>query len=305
MNRFERLLTMVPWLVRHPGISHQEVADHFQISREQMLQDVMLLTVTGIGQYANQQFDVDYSDDKIIVHDQLGLNRPFSFDSTEAACLLLGLEALANLPSELSGFESSEVKSVREKIVDSIPLASGVNAVQEHLQSEELLTEIANAIKAEKRISFNYWNNARDDVVRRTVSPLRIYTVNQSSRLDGFEHGKGWRSFRIANIDSLKLLNDSVEFESSFSPMETFAVEIELPIKMHHLLEVFSVEKRRSTDTKTLRATVRIAEPMWLAKQVLASGCAIKVLAPHEVRSQVETLVLAARSAYPRNSKAK
>jgi proteasome accessory factor C len=296
---------MVPWLVRHPGISHQEVADHFQISREQMLQDVMLLTVTGIGQYANQQFDVDYSDDKIIVHDQLGLNRPFSFDSTEAACLLLGLEALANLPSELSGFESSEVKSVREKIVDSIPLASGVNAVQEHLQSEELLTEIANAIKAEKRISFNYWNNARDDVVRRTVSPLRIYTVNQSSRLDGFEHGKGWRSFRIANIDSLKLLNDSVEFESSFSPMETFAVEIELPIKMHHLLEVFSVEKRRSTDTKTLRATVRIAEPMWLAKQVLASGCAIKVLAPHEVRSQVETLVLAARSAYPRNSKAK
>lgn len=305
MNRFERLLTMVPWLVRHPGISHQEVADHFQISREQMLQDVMLLTVTGIGQFANQQFDVDYSDDKIIVHDQLGLNRPFSFDSTEAACLLLGLEALANLPSELSGFESSEVKSVREKIVDSIPLASGVNAVQEHLQSEELLTEIANAIKAEKRISFNYWNNARDDVVRRTVSPLRIYTVNQSSKLDAFEHGKGWRSFRIANIDSLKLLNDSVEFESTFSPMETFAVEIELPIKMHHLLEVFSVEKRKSTDTKTLRATVRIAEPMWLAKQVLASGCAIKVLAPEDVRSQVETLVLAARSAYPRNSKAK
>lgn len=305
MNRFERLLTMVPWLVRHPGISHQEVADHFQISREQMLQDVMLLTVTGIGQFANQQFDVDYSDDKIIVHDQLGLNRPFSFDSTEAACLLLGLEALANLPSELSGFESSEVKSVREKIVDSIPLASGVNAVQEHLQSEELLTEIANAIKAEKRISFNYWNNARDDVVRRTVSPLRIYTVNQSSKLDAFEHGKGWRSFRIANIDSLKLLNDSVEFESTFSPMETFAVEIELPIKMHHLLEVFSVEKRKSTDTKTLRATVRIAEPMWLAKQVLASGCAIKVLAPDEVRSQVETSVLAARSAYPRNSKAK
>jgi predicted DNA-binding transcriptional regulator YafY len=305
MNRFERLLTMVPWLVRHPGISHQEVADHFQISREQMLQDVMLLTVTGIGQFANQQFDVDYSDDKIIVHDQLGLNRPFSFDSTEAACLLLGLDALANLPFELSGFEASEIKSVREKIVDSIPLASGVNAIQEHLQSEELLSHIANAIKAAKRIAFNYWNNARDDVVRRTVSPLRIYTVNQSSKLDAFEHGKGWRSFRIANIDSLEVLEDSVEFESTFTPMETVAVEIELPIKLHYLLEVFSVDKRRNTDKKTMRATVRIAEPMWLAKQVLASGCAIEVLAPDAVRSQVETLVLAARSAYPRNAKAK
>ncbi len=270
-----------------------------------MLQDVMLLTVTGIGQFANQQFDVDYSDDKIIVHDQLGLNRPFSFDSTEAACLLLGLDALANLPFELSGFEASEIKSVREKIVDSIPLASGVNAIQEHLQSEELLSQIASAIKAEKRISFNYWNNARDDVVRRTVSPLRIYTVNQSSKLDAFEHGKGWRSFRIANIDSLEVLEDSVEFESTFTPMETVAVEIELPIKLHYLLEVFSVDKRRNTDKKTMRATVRIAEPMWLAKQVLASGCAIEVLAPDAVRSQVETLVLAARSAYPRNSKAK
>jgi predicted DNA-binding transcriptional regulator YafY len=87
--------------------------------------------------------------------------------------------------------------------------------------------------------------------------------------------------------------------------METVAVEIELPIKLHYLLEVFSVDKRRNTDKKTMRATIRIAEPMWLAKQVLASGCAIEVLAPDAVRSQVETLVLAARSAYPRNSKAK
>ena len=306
MNRFERLLVMVPWLLKHPGISHEEAADHFAITKDQLVQDLMLLTVTGVGQYANEQFDLDYSDGRIYVVDQLGLDKPFTFDSTEAACLLLGLDSLANLPTEVSGFTQSDILAVRDRISQSVPINSGVNAVIADEGTDQVLAEIARAISEGLKITFNYWNDSRDDVTQREVSPLRISTGNQHSRFDGYEAGKGWRTFRVEHIDTLLVTTEPVDFANeSFEPMKTFEVDIEVPTKMHHLLETFSVVKRRKLDEFLIAVRVRIAEPRWLARQVLASGCAIKVVAPAEVASQVESIVQEARSAYPRKSNSK
>lgn len=297
---------MIPWLVKNQGITHQEVADHFQISVEQMLQDVMTLTVTGIGQFPDEQFDVDYTNGRIFVRDQLGLDRPFRFDSTEAACLLLGLESLANLPSELSGFDRNEIDAVKERISKAIPISSGVNVIAEELQEGEIFEKIALAINQGNQVSFDYWNNARDDVVRRTVSPLRIYTVNQTSIVDAFEHGRGWRSFRLANVDTVCIESDKIDFESkSFEPMKTFEVEIQLPMKSVHLLENFVVVKRKNINEHLVKAVIKIAEPIWLARQVLASGCTIEVLKPDDIGSQVDNFVKTAQSAYPRSGKGK
>ena len=296
---------MVPWLVQHPGISHQEVADHFQISVAQTLQDLMLLSVTGIGQYANQQFDVDYSGKKVRINDQLGLDKPFTFDSTEAACLLLGLEALSQLPTQITGFESQDIENLKQRISDAIPLSEGIDVLPEVLQESELHSLIAEAIFNKKQISFDYWNDGRDDVIRRTVSPSRLYTVNQKSRLDALEHGKGWRSFRLQNIDSLHVEDQDAIFDVPYEPMKTSEVEIELPVKHLYILENFNIVKRRKSSKTLVRALIRINDARWLSRQVLATGCAIKVISPLEIANQVDVFIEEARTAYPRKPKSK
>ncbi len=297
---------MVPWLVKHPGVSHDDAAEHFGISKEQLLQDLMLLTVTGVGQYPNEQFDLNYNNGQIYVVDELGLDRPFTFDSTEAACLLLGLESLANLPHELSGFSQQEIFAVRDRIRDSIPLNNGVDAVQDDEEIDKKLTDIASAISQGKKLVLEYWNDSRDDVTQREVSPLRVTTINQNSKLDAYESGKGWRSFRVTNIDSLKIIDEMADFEGQeFTPMRTIEVDLIVPTKMHHMLESFSVVKRRKIDNLKTAVKVRIAEPVWLARQVLASGCAIEVVGPEEVKNQVTQHIDLARSAYPKKGKGK
>lgn len=299
MNRFERLLVMVPWLLKNQGISHQEVADHFNISKAQVLQDVMLLTVTGIGQFANQQFDVDYENDRIYVRDQLGLDRPFRFDSTEAACLLLGLQSLENIPQEISGVNHHEIESVRTKLIEAIPIHSGIYVVKPDLQAE--LDLIADSLKRGKRISFTYWNDARDDVTTRTVSPLRLYTVNQVPKLDAYDHDKGWRSFRVQNMDCIEISDLPISIETqSFEPMNLVDVEIKVPFSSIHQLENFIVAKQRTLGSDFVQALVKISEPMWLARQVLASGCKIQVVSPEDVKVKVDEYVQSARSAYPK-----
>lgn len=299
MNRFERLLVMVPWLLKNQGISHQEVADHFNISKAQVLQDVMLLTVTGIGQFANQQFDVDYENDRIYVRDQLGLDRPFRFDSTEAACLLLGLQSLENIPQEISGVNHHEIESVRTKLIEAIPIHSGIYVVKPDLQAE--LDLIADSLKRGKRISFTYWNDARDDVTTRTVSPLRLYTVNQVPKLDAYDHDKGWRSFRVQNMDCIEISDLPISIETqTFEPMNLVDVEIKVPFSSIHQLENFIVAKQRTLGSDFVQVLVKISEPMWLARQVLASGCKIQVVSPEDVKVKVDEYVQSARSAYPK-----
>lgn len=299
MNRFERLLVMVPWLLKNQGISHQEVADHFNISKAQVLQDVMLLTVTGIGQFANQQFDVDYENDRIYIRDQLGLDRPFRFDSTEAACLLLGLQSLENIPQEISGVNHHEIESVRTKLIEAIPIHSGIYVVKPDLQAE--LDLIADSLKRGKRISFTYWNDARDDVTTRTVSPLRLYTVNQVPKLYAYDHDKGWRSFRVQNMDCIEISDLPISIETqTFEPMNLVDVEIKVPFSSIHQLENFIVAKQRTLGSDFVQALVKISEPMWLARQVLASGCKIQVVSPEDVKVKVDEYVQSARSAYPK-----
>src|SRR6266700_2297711 len=50
-ERFRRLLTMVPYLVQHPGVSVSEVRKRFGITRGQLVADLNLLFVCGLPGY--------------------------------------------------------------------------------------------------------------------------------------------------------------------------------------------------------------------------------------------------------------
>ena len=290
---------MIPWLVKHQGVSHQEAAEHFNISRAQLIQDLMLLTVTGIGQYANQQFDVDYENDRIYVRDGLGLDRPFTFDSTEASCLLLGIQALESIPEAVSGVNPNDLQMVRQKLQMAFPIESGINVINSDFDKE--LALIGEAISTKKMLEFDYWNDARDDLTSRLVAPFRLHTINQISKLDAYDSQRGWRTYRVSNMKNIRLSKSVfTETSQSFQEMNTFEVDIAVPSSSLHLLENFSVLKRKSNKDNTTNATILISQTNWLARQVLASGCTITILNPQNVAEEVTKFINNARSAYPR-----
>src|SRR5206468_12886167 len=50
-ERFRRLLTMVPYMVKHPGVSVGDVRRRFGITRSQLVADLNLLFVCGLPGY--------------------------------------------------------------------------------------------------------------------------------------------------------------------------------------------------------------------------------------------------------------
>ena len=76
-NRFEHLLILLPWLYAHNGVSVEDARAEFGRTEKEFYDDLTLLTLVGVGQYATEQFEIDWHDGNIYVHDNLGLDRAF------------------------------------------------------------------------------------------------------------------------------------------------------------------------------------------------------------------------------------
>lgn len=95
-SRTERLLILLPWLVRNPNKELEEVASIFDISVRQLLDDLALLTFVGPTQYGGDLVDIVYDEMGVSVVDHQGFNRPVSLSSDQLSLLALGLMAIAD-----------------------------------------------------------------------------------------------------------------------------------------------------------------------------------------------------------------
>jgi proteasome accessory factor C len=60
-ERLSRMLSLVPWLTSHDGVTIDDAARHFDVSPEQLEKDLWLLIVCGLPGYGPDQL-VDIGD---------------------------------------------------------------------------------------------------------------------------------------------------------------------------------------------------------------------------------------------------
>ena len=294
MNRLERLFILLPWMRAHNGSTVEEISSHFQISEEQVVQDILLLPITGSGQFYGEQFSLDWDDDRIYVDDALGIDRPVKFDTAEAATLLLGLEALRVLPK----VDTGAIDSAVSKLSSVLPLSSQLHIVSKDFSLDEK-SAIAKAFDHNLRVQFDYWNSGRDDKSTRQVSPLRVYFKDGLTLLDGYCHSsQGWRTFRFDRISRLETDSLSAALpDTGFQEMELMAAEVSVDSAFESLLEDFLVDQRTEKSGRVY-ATIRIFGSAFLTRRILSSGGRLKVHSPATLVTDIQEGVLAALNAY-------
>ena len=95
-ERFRRLLTMVPYMVKHPGVSVSDVRKRFGITRSQLVADLNLLFVCGLPGYGPGDLIeafVDGSRAWIRLADYF--SRPLRLTAAEGLLLYSGARALS------------------------------------------------------------------------------------------------------------------------------------------------------------------------------------------------------------------
>ena len=205
-ERLVRLLSMVPYLVTNPGVEEAEVMAEFGISAKQWEKDRDTLSLTGLpGYFPGDLMDVSTESGQVFIRDAETLASPLRLTQEEACSVLIGLQALASIPTP--GREHA-----LEQAISSLTTVAGkdawlADAVGLHLVSGKEMDNVAalqKAIQQGRASTITYLVRHRDEVSERVVEPLRLFSLDATWYLRAWcRKVQGLRSFRVDRIQGM------------------------------------------------------------------------------------------------------
>lgn len=289
--RFARLLTLVPWLTAHSGVSKEAAAKHFGLSVAQLDADLELITFTGPGLYGGDLVDIHFDDETITVYDSQGLDRPLRLSGDEVSALLLGLLALQQLPDT----DAVAVAGCIEKLSHAGESTADIAIT---LQPDETSHVVAEAIRTGHTLQIQYLHPLRDDATDRTITPSRMFSADGADYVEGWCHAvEANRTFRLDRMLKCEIGAQSFDrptSQNTKSERRTAVVEVEPWAQ--HLLEGIPASIVSSQNGAT--ANIEFVDDRWLELWAVSAGAGVHVRAPEGVQRRARQRAEAALVTY-------
>ena len=285
-----RMLDLVPYISSHQGVSTAELAEQFGISVGELLSDLNSLWMCGDDRF--DLIDLEFESGYVSIRNAETLNRVRNLSQQEIIAIVLGLDLISkDLPEERVDLQE-DIESLRkrlgkgiERVIDATPSTNG-----------EVLALIKQSLTTGRKLRIDYLAALDGSLTSRVVSPIDFYVSDNRDFLVAFcELADAQRTFRIDRIKDATLL------ELAATPT-VFSASPDITIKA--TIEIVA-EKRRSRESlgkfvagAGSEVEVSTYSLSWLARTVIASGGAMKVLAPSATRSEIASLAAKALALY-------
>jgi proteasome accessory factor C len=290
-----RLLSLVPYLREHDGVSLTDTAAAFGVSVKTLREDLNVLWMCGMpGLTPGDLIDIDMDavDGEGVIHLSNAdyLTRPLRLSTDEALALVLGLRTLREIagPGQRDAIDRALVKLDAVAGSDS---ANGRASVAVTAARDEIQARVADGLQRGKRLDLTYDVASRAETTHRQVDPLRMFV------LEGYGYLEAWcylaqdlRTFRLDRIAAVEVTDvdvrhhDVVLKDLSAGWFETLkdspTVVLELARQAAWVAEYYPTEQVVPADDGSLRVTLRVTDPAWLRGLLLRLGGAARVLEP-------------------------
>ncbi len=295
--RFRRLLTLVPYVVRRPGISVKEVCDEFAISRGQLVADLNLLFVCGLPGYGPGDLIEAFIDgNRVSIRLADYFSRPLRLTPAEGLLLYAGAQALA--AAGVSDEALTRAVARLEKALGPDVLSR----VSVELEGAGELTTIREALSSHHRLRLVYYSHSRDATTERDVDPWALFLSSGRWYLVGWCHRvDAERIFRLDRIRSAALLEtpadvpdgvDLAKYESLYVRHDEDAeVVLELsPRVAGWVAESYPLLAEEPLDDGWVRVRLGAGGTAWLEKLLLRLGREARVVSPLELLDRAKEL---------------
>ena len=292
-ERLRRLLLLVPYVVRHPGITVDALASHLGVERSTLLGELDLLTLVGRPPFQPDDYvDIYVENDRVWVHLDARLSAPPRFTVPEAVALAAAARTLGSgggevLRSALRRLEEALPPAARASFQELVARLDTDNGAAPELQP---LTE---ALRLRREVTFDYLTPGREGSERRHVRPTRLEAALGHWYLTGFDVGRGGnRQFRLDRLSALTVTD--IEFGGATEPEVPREVRREgprarvwiAPRAAPFIRERFGAAVEEGPDDSVY---IEIpAEPRdWAVRWVLGWAGDARVLSPPSLRAAV------------------
>ena len=286
LERTARLLDLVPYINSHQGISLKELAGVFDVSTAQMTSDLTTLWMCGLPGYTPLELmDLDFESGFVTIHNAETLSKPRSITFDEGVALILGLDLLRSAISSDRNdlLESIDLLSIRLADLIKLPLALSATPII----NQEVSSAVAEALNSRSALEITYHSLYRDEISSRIILPIEIVVSDGQNYLSSYCYtASDFRQFRIDRIQeasvqavpqavpkvSVQQLSYSCTIKV-FTPTREIAERFkqrELPINSEFDFQTYSIQ--------------------WIQRSVMASGSAIGLQSPPDVRKSIAVL---------------
>jgi proteasome accessory factor C len=288
-DQVARLLLLIPYLQRHPGVGLDEAAQAVGQSPDQVRRDLGVAFLCGLpGGLPGDLIDVDLEvvDDEglIYLHNAEVLTRPLTLRPDEAMGLivaLLGVRAVAaadHLPV---------IESLLAKLAALAPGAAGPVGVTVVAGDAPIRQQLILAIERAERVQLTYDGLARGQTSRPIVDPARLFVTDGVTYLRAWSVTRGdWRTFRVERIAAVEPTGDPAVSHGPVpgptSWLDTLAAAPPVRLLVHPaaqwIAEYYPVTDRVNRPDGDIEVTVPVADPAWLRALLLRLGPGVAVL---------------------------
>lgn len=295
LARLRRILVMVPWLLGHPGVSVEEVAERFGVDPAAVLDDLDVLGYCGLPGYGGGDLiEASVSGGQVVVRMAAFFARPLALSVREGLSLLLAARAARD--SGVLG-EDPALRTAIAKLEAHLGAEAEVPiAVDTAAGGAEHLGRLWPAVSERRVVRITYRSASKDETTTREVEPWTVRSVGGAWYLQGHCRlaGEG-RSFRLDRIRDLVVTDQRAR-----SPVPTEVpppvyrpgagdplVVVEVAPDAAWVSDQVVLADRTAAADGWLRLEFQAATLDWAARLLLRLGGRARVVQPPELADLV------------------
>lgn len=284
----QRILALVPYLVANPGVAKTTVAERFGLTLDELAADLDLVLMIGVPPFSGGDYiDVDDEGDTVTLRMADSFRRPVRLSPAEGLALLAAGRALLAVPG-------AESEGPLGRALGKLESALGAPELVVDLGAPPFFDLVREACAEGRRIRIDYWSAGRDETTTRTVDPYSVFHATGEWYLEAFCHRAGAdRLFRIDRIHSLERLDETFARPDDLAgDLDVYRprpddprVTVDLDPAAAWVIERFPTEAVLHRDDGSVRVTLAVTEPAFLARLLLQLGPQARVVEPAEWRT--------------------
>jgi proteasome accessory factor C len=313
-TRLGRILLLIPYAIRNPGVTISELSARFGVDREDLIEDLQLIYVCGLPGYGpGDLIDVTFAGENVYVDMADYFGAPLRLTPAEALALLAGGETVARLP----GMEEADAlrrglaklsRALGGSERESEPPGVQVELAPGPAQHMDVLQR---ALSSRRRVHLEYFSASRGILSERDVDPWGLIATLGRWYLIAWDHASDdERMFRIDRVKRAELLETRAEPPPDFDPRRYRNAFRPRDRQEVVSFEISDATSRWFEDSYPCRSARRLDDGWsavelvsggvaWAATLVLRLGSEVRAVQPQSVVDAAGALakVLAARHA--------
>ncbi len=306
-ERLRRVLFLVPYAVRHPGIPVKDLARRCGVTEKELLEDLDFLLGVGCPPFAPDDFlDLYVEGDKVYVALHQSFSRPPRFTESEAAALAAAAQALGG-EGKVRALDALRDSVPRDRRASFDELVGRIYAGSPPAR-DSVLGRLQRAIAERRAVRLVYYTATRAAEGERTVRPWTLAQRFGHWYLYGFDLARGKPlPFRIDRIRECALTDERFEAPSEaqlakarlFSEAQGEPIRIRLgPVAAAWALSRPGVALVERAKDGGAVVEVAGAGEDWATRFALSFGGDAEVIAPAAARRQFAETVRRALARY-------